>query len=151
MHTYFVYKNNCDDWSQSSLCAQRNAGDFLTYLCCYFSLSSYRLAITVLHCLLHCKSVLIWLAVRLNPIEVANSEWNKDVYKERSNPLSRRSLPVDSCCHLPTQKWAVWEKGLANSGQQSSIRTVSCHKCSSWTRGYSKNVVKRKNGIQSNV
>lgn len=55
VHTYFIYKNNCDDWSQGSLCVQRNA-DFLTYLCCYFGLSGYRLGITVLHCLLYCTA-----------------------------------------------------------------------------------------------
>lgn len=30
MCTHFICKNNCDDWSQSLLCAQINAGDFLT-------------------------------------------------------------------------------------------------------------------------
>lgn len=73
--------------------------------------------------------------------------WNKDVYRQCSNPLSIRTPPVDSCCHLPMQKWVVWEKGLVNSGQQISIWTVSCHKCSSRTKWFSKNVVKRKNGI----
>lgn len=60
VHTYFIYKNNCDDWSQSSPCVQINAGDFLTYLCCYFSLSSCRLRITVLHCLLYCTAEMYW-------------------------------------------------------------------------------------------
>jgi len=45
--------------SQSLLCVQVNA-DFLTYSCCYFSLFSYRLRITVLHCLLYCIAEMYW-------------------------------------------------------------------------------------------
>lgn len=73
VHIDFIHKNNCDDWSQSLLCVQVNA-DFQTYLCCYFSLFSYRLRITVLHCLLGCIAEMYWpdrLEVRVQ--SVANS------------------------------------------------------------------------------
>lgn len=61
VHTYFIYKNNCDDWSQSLLCVQINAGDFSDLL--VLLLQSVYLQ-TQNHCvalftLLHCRNVLV--------------------------------------------------------------------------------------------
>lgn len=112
--------------SQSSLCVQINGGDFLTDLCCYFSLSSYRLRITVLHCLLYCIAEMCWSDGLAGEVQ---SKWQI---------LGETVMFTDSRAILCPQGVFLWipaviypqgnewlgERGLARRGQQISILTV---------------------------